>query len=77
MTQHEIGPNKLSYAPDKLERRPDIAIDFGPVVGAINLGTKRIAGFKSKFLILGALDPDGRVRLLSLEEGVEPGAPIA
>jgi tRNA-binding protein len=47
------------------------------VVGAINLGRKRIAGFESEFLILGALDPDGTVRLLELPEGVEPGAPIA
>jgi tRNA-binding protein len=47
------------------------------VVGAVNLGSKRIAGFRSEFLILGALDPDGVVRLLQLEDGVEPGAPIA
>lgn len=47
------------------------------VVGALNLGPKRIAGFESQFLILGALDPDGTVRLLRLDEGVEPGAPIA
>ena len=47
------------------------------VVGAINLGNKKIAGFTSEFLILGALDPDGTVRLLQLEDGVEPGAPVA
>jgi tRNA-binding protein len=47
------------------------------VVGAINLGIKRIAGFVSEFLILGALDPDGTVRLLQVENEVEPGAPIA
>ena len=47
------------------------------VVAAINLGEKRIAGFKSQFLILGSLDPDGRVRLLRLEDEAEPGAPIA
>jgi tRNA-binding protein len=47
------------------------------VVGAVNLGTKRIAGFDSQFLILGALDPDGTVRLLALEDAVQPGAPIA
>jgi len=47
------------------------------VVGAINLGTKRIAGFTSEFLVLGSLDPDGTVRLLQLEEGVVPGAPVA
>ncbi len=118
------------YAPEELERRPDIggaffsvdmragrivevepfpqarkpayklAVDFGPVVGvlktsaqvtnysieelrgrlvvgAVNLGAKRIAGFKSEFLVLGALDPDGTVRLLALEPSVQPGAPIA
>ena len=47
------------------------------VVGAINLGPKRIAGFTSEFLILGSLDPDGTVRLLQLEDGVVPGAPVA
>ncbi len=47
------------------------------VVGALNLGTKRIAGFTSEFLILGSLDPDGTVRLLELPEGVVAGAPIA
>lgn len=47
------------------------------VVGAINLGDKRIAGFPSQFLVLGALDPDGTVRLLGLEDGVAPGAIVA
>ncbi|HVM13014.1 MAG TPA: tRNA-binding protein [Egibacteraceae bacterium] len=47
------------------------------VVGAINLGSKRIAGFTSEFLVVGALEPDGTVRLLQLEEGVAPGAPVA
>ena len=131
MAQHEIDPNKLPYAREKLDRKADISIDdflavdlrtgrvtqvedfpetrkpaykitvdFGPkvgtlrtsaqitnypqeelvgrmVVGAVNLGTKRIAGFESQFLILGSLDPDGTVRLLQLEAGVEPGSPIA
>ena len=47
------------------------------VVGAVNLGPKRIAGFVSQFLVLGALDPDGTVRLLELPDGVSPGAPVA
>jgi tRNA-binding protein len=47
------------------------------VVGAVNLGTKRIAGFTSEFLVLGSIDPDGRVRLLQVEHEAEPGAPIA
>jgi tRNA-binding protein len=46
------------------------------IVGAINLGTKRITGFNSEFLILGSLDPDGTVRLLQLEEDVSPGSPV-
>ena len=58
-----------NYSKEELEGRL--------VVGAVNLGEKRIAGFKSQFLVLGAMDPDGTVRLLRVEEDVEPGAPIA
>lgn len=47
------------------------------VVGAINLGAKRIAGFTSEFLILGGIDEGGTVRLLSVDEGTEPGDPVA
>ncbi len=47
------------------------------VVGAINLGAKRIAGFASQFLVLGALQPDGTVRLLAVPDDVDPGAPVA
>lgn len=46
------------------------------VVGAINLGRKRIAGFVSEFLVLGGLEPDGTVHLLSVD-GLEPGAVVA
>lgn len=46
------------------------------VVGAINLGPKRIAGFRSDFLVIGGLDTSGTVHLLSVE-GVEPGATVA
>lgn len=47
------------------------------VVGAVNLGRKRIAGFASEFLVLGSLEPDGTVLLLRPEDEAEPGAPIA
>ena len=46
------------------------------VVGAINLGSKRIAGFKSEFLVLGGITDDGVVHLLAVD-GVEPGDPVA
>jgi tRNA-binding protein len=131
VAQHEIDRDRLPYAPDRLDRKPDVGadgffavdmrtgrvtgvepfpearkpawkltVDFGPVVGtlrtsaqitnytadellgrlvvgAINMGRKRIAGFTSEFLVLGALDPDGTVRLLELPDGVDVGAPIA
>jgi tRNA-binding protein len=47
------------------------------VVGAVNLGTKRIAGFTSQFLVLGGIDQAGTVRLLIPDEGSQPGEPIA
>ena len=47
------------------------------VVGALNLGPKRIAGFRSEFLILGSMDPDGLVRLLRVDDDAPVGAAIA
>ena len=46
------------------------------VVGAVNLGPKRIAGFTSQFLLLGSLDADGTVRLLAPDPAAAPGAPV-
>jgi tRNA-binding protein len=47
------------------------------VVGAVNLGSRRIAGFRSEFLVLGALEPDGTVRLLEIDGSVAPGSVVA
>lgn len=47
------------------------------VVGALNLGERRIAGFTSRFLVLGGLEPDGTVRLLAPDADLPPGAPVA
>lgn len=47
------------------------------VVGAVNLGTKRIAGFESQFLVLGGLEPDGTVRLLAPDGELAPGSTVA
>jgi tRNA-binding protein len=46
------------------------------VVGAVNLGAKRIAGFRSEFLVLGGIDGEGVVHLLAVD-GVEPGDAVA
>ena len=47
------------------------------VVGAVNLGTRRIAGFASQFLVLGAVETDGTVRLLAPDAELPPGTPVA
>ncbi|MFI9617124.1 tRNA-binding protein [Streptomyces sp. NPDC052023] len=43
------------------------------VVGVVNLGRKRIAGFPSEFLLLGSYAQDGTVLLLSPDPGATPG----
>lgn len=47
------------------------------VVGAMNLGPKRIAGFTSEFLLLGAVDEAGRAWLLSVDDRAQPGQRVA
>jgi tRNA-binding protein len=73
----DFGPavGRLKSSAQLTNYRPDELMDR-LVVGAINLGPKRIAGFTSECLVLGSFDADGRVRLLALEDSVEPGAPI-
>ena len=46
------------------------------IVGVVNFPVRRIAGFSSQVLILGGLPPDGRIPLLSVDEGAAPGDPI-
>ena len=56
---------------------PAEALVHRTVVGALNLGTRRIAGFESQFLLLGAIDPQGRVQLLGVDGDVSPGTPVS
>jgi tRNA-binding protein len=58
-----------SYAPEELLGRQ--------VVGAVNLGSKRIAGFVSEFLVLGGLEPDGTVALLAPDRDLAPGSVVS
>jgi tRNA-binding protein len=65
-----LGPKTTSarathYAPDALVGRL--------VVGVVNIGTRRIGGVKSGFLLLGAYGDDGTVRLLAPDPGAQPG----
>lgn len=47
------------------------------VVGAVNLGSKRIAGLTSEFLVLGGLEADGTVHLLDVDGDLPPGSVVA
>jgi len=47
------------------------------VVAVVNLPVRRIAGFPSHVLVLGAIQADGRVILLEPDAESELGAPIA
>jgi tRNA-binding protein len=46
------------------------------VVCVVNLAPRRIAGFRSDVLVLGALPADGHIPLLGVDEGASPGDPI-
>jgi len=46
------------------------------VIGAVNLGTRNIAGFDSEVLVLGLPDSEGRVVLLSVEREVPLGGRV-
>ena len=70
----EIGTKRSSaqikhYARDDLEGRL--------VVGVVNFPPRRIAGFESEVLVLGALDDAKGVTLLRPDEDVELGDRIA
>jgi len=56
------------YEPDELNGRL--------VIAAVNLGTRRIAGFESQVLVLGLPDDRGRVVLLQPERDVPPGGRV-
>jgi tRNA-binding protein len=56
---------------------PDPAALVGRlVIAVVNFPPRRIAGFESQVLVLGALPEDGRIPLLSVADGALPGDPI-
>ena len=46
------------------------------VVAVVNFPPRRVAGWRSEVLVLGALPSDGRIPLLSVDEGADPGDEI-
>jgi tRNA-binding protein len=56
---------------------PDPAALVGRlVVCVVNLPPRRIAGFVSEVLVLGALPSDGRIPLLGVDAGASAGDPV-
>jgi len=71
----EIGTRRSSA---QLTRRYEPAELVGrQVVAAVNLGTRRIAGFASEVLVLGGVPEEGDVVLLDLDAAVPNGTRIA
>ena len=58
----------MHYAPDQLIGRQ--------VVGVVNIGERRIAGFTSQLLVLGAMSSPAEVVLLRPDHAVENGTRI-
>jgi tRNA-binding protein len=57
---------------------PDPTVLVGRlVVAVVNFPPRRVAGFESEGLVLGARPGDGCIPLLSVDEGAAPGDPIA
>ncbi len=74
----DLGPLGLRRSSAQLPLTyPDPAVLEGRlVVCVINFPPRRIAGFESQVLVLGALPADGRIPLLSVDEGALPGDAI-
>ena len=69
----EIGIKRSSA---QITHYPAESLVGRQVVGVVNFPPKRIAGFPSEVLVLGALDPQKGVVLLQPDQEAEIGSPI-
>ncbi|HEY7347450.1 MAG TPA: tRNA-binding protein [Ktedonobacterales bacterium] len=70
----EIGVKQSSAQVTTLYSREELVGRL--IVGVVNFPPRRVAGFNSEALVLGAADLEGAVVLLQLERDVPPGARI-
>jgi tRNA-binding protein len=68
-TRQSSAQLTVHYTPEALVGRQ--------VVAAVNLGDRRIAGFRSEVLVLGAMPEETEVILLALDSAVPNGTRIA
>jgi len=71
----DFGPGGHRQSSAQLARTyPDPAVLVGRlVVAVVNFPPRRVAGFRSEVLVLGALAPEGEIPLLGVDVGAEPG----
>jgi tRNA-binding protein len=69
----EIGVKRSSA---QITHYPAASLVGRLVVGVVNFPPRRIAGFPSEVLVLGAMDEEKGVVLLEPDADVEPGSPI-
>lgn len=71
----DFGPAGERHSSAQLTRTyPEPAVLVGRlVVAVVNFSPRRVAGFRSEVLVLGALAPDGQIPLLSVDDGAEVG----
>ena len=74
----DLGPGGLRRSSAQLPATyPDPTALLGRLVVVVaNFAPKRIAGFSSEVLVLGALPADGRIPLLGVDPGAAPGDPV-
>lgn len=74
----DFGPHGTRRSSARLPGTyPDPAVLVGRlVVAVVNFAPRDIAGFESQVLVLGALPDDGRIPLLNVDSGAQPGDSI-
>jgi tRNA-binding protein len=74
----DFGPGGMRRSSAQLPATyPDARTLVGRlVVAVVNFPPRRVAGLNSEVLVLGALPANGRIPLLSVDEGASPGDPI-
>ncbi|MFD7921741.1 tRNA-binding protein [Streptomyces sp. NPDC059740] len=69
----DFGPAGTLHTSAQVTHYDRDALKDRLVVGVVNLRPKRIAGFRSEFLLLGSYDTEGRAQLLVPAPGAAPG----
>ena len=74
----DFGPGGRKQSSAQLTQTyPDPSALVGRlVVALVNFPARRVAGFRSEVLVLGALAEDGEIPLLNVDEGARPGQRI-